>query len=82
VTTRTARCSRGRLLREFREECWRASSYIGTRGMGPAGQRLIDDARGRATRHLFDTWHTLRVLPHMNLITKIFDGVERREIMG
>jgi hypothetical protein len=80
VTTRTARCSRGRLLREHGQAAWKASAYVGTRGVSGAAQLMLQESRGKVVRELCVTWGSRQVLPHMERIFAILIAAERREI--
>ncbi len=79
---RPARCSRGRLLRQHSEECWRATQYVGTRGMSGAGDMILQESRGRIVRHLCETWGAQRVLSHMQKVFSVLRVVERKVVMG
>lgn len=80
ASLRPHRCSRGALLQQYRQECWRASAQIGTRGMSGAGRRQLEEARGRLVRALLQRWPAPRVLAHMKLIMKVCATVETQSI--
>lgn len=81
ITAKGPRCSRGVLLREFREECRRARMYVGTRGINGAAERVLADARGRVVRKMAGKYRARTLLPHIQTIVKRLKNVERQEVM-
>lgn len=79
TTARQPRCSRGELLREYREECRRAARFVGNARDG-AGQRLLAEARGRLFKRLAAKWRPRTLLPHIAAITAVLNRVEQREV--
>lgn len=82
TTSARPRCHRGELLRAHCYEIARAAKDRGTRGIGPAGRRIIDESRGRLIRRLMERWGARRIVDRMPRIARAFTNTEARELYG